>query len=205
MRLSRYLVIILAVVFITACKVRIVVPEEGSVASESGAYVCPAGATCTIDVVDIFFNETFVAKPKSGYKFTNWKKRKGALCKGKKPKPCTLLTDFYAEYPALMALLESDTVFYLEPNFERVTSGVSVEIKDKYDRSCAVCHEPGTSGAPKSGDADAWELRMARGMDALVQSVNRGLNAMPPKGMCFDCSDQDFTALIEYMAFSDFE
>ncbi len=71
---------------------------------------------------------------------------------------------------------------------------------DKYNKSCAVCHNSGAANAPKTGDAAAWEPRMAKGMDALVQSVSGGLNAMPPKGMCFDCSDEDYKALIEYMA-----
>ena len=71
---------------------------------------------------------------------------------------------------------------------------------DKYNKSCAVCHNAGAANAPKTGDAAAWEPRMAKGMDALVQTVNNGLNAMPPKGMCFDCSDEDYKALIEYMA-----
>ncbi len=71
---------------------------------------------------------------------------------------------------------------------------------DKYNKSCAVCHNSGAANAPKTGDAAAWEPRMAKGMDVLVQSVNGGLNAMPPKGMCFDCSDEDYKALIEYMA-----
>ena len=70
----------------------------------------------------------------------------------------------------------------------------------KYDKSCKVCHDSGAAGAPKTGDAAAWEPRMAKGMEVLVASVNNGLNAMPPKGMCFDCSDADYTALIEYMA-----
>jgi len=34
----------------------------------------------------------------------------------------------------------------------------------------------------------------------LLQSVNNGLNAMPPKGMCFDCSEADYRALIGYMS-----
>lgn len=71
---------------------------------------------------------------------------------------------------------------------------------DKYARSCQICHAAGVANAPKTGDAAAWELRMAKGMDALVQSVNTGLNAMPPKGMCNDCTDDDYKALIEYMA-----
>ena len=70
----------------------------------------------------------------------------------------------------------------------------------KYDKSCKVCHASGAAGAPKTGDAAAWEPRMSKGMDVLVQSVNNGLNAMPPKGMCFDCSDDEYKALIEYMA-----
>jgi len=70
----------------------------------------------------------------------------------------------------------------------------------KYDKSCKVCHANGAAGAPKTGDAAAWEPRMAKGMDVLLASVNNGLNAMPPKGMCFDCTDAEYTALIEYMA-----
>jgi len=70
----------------------------------------------------------------------------------------------------------------------------------KYNKSCAVCHASGAAGAPKTGDVPAWEPRMGKGMDALVAAVNNGLNAMPPKGMCFDCSDEEYAALIDYMA-----
>lgn len=71
---------------------------------------------------------------------------------------------------------------------------------DKYNKSCSVCHATGAANAPKTGDAAAWEPRLAKGIDTLVQSINNGLNAMPPKGMCFDCSDEDYKALIQYMA-----
>lgn len=70
----------------------------------------------------------------------------------------------------------------------------------KYDKSCKVCHATGAAGAPKTGDAAAWAPRMSKGMETLVKSVNTGLNAMPPKGMCFDCSDADYAALITYMS-----
>ena len=71
---------------------------------------------------------------------------------------------------------------------------------DKYNKSCVVCHASGAANAPKTGDAAAWEPRMAKGMDVLVKSVETGMNAMPPKGMCFDCSAEDYQALIEFMA-----
>ncbi|MCB1855905.1 MAG: cytochrome c5 family protein [Halieaceae bacterium] len=80
------------------------------------------------------------------------------------------------------------------------TSALAQPDMAKYDKSCKVCHATGAAGAPKVGDAAAWEPRLAKGMDVLLVSVNTGLNAMPPKGMCFDCSDADYTALIEYMS-----
>jgi cytochrome c5 len=70
----------------------------------------------------------------------------------------------------------------------------------KYNKSCAVCHAAGVAGAPKVGDAAAWEPRLAKGMDTLLTSVKNGLNAMPPKGMCFDCTDEDYKELIKYMS-----
>lgn len=80
------------------------------------------------------------------------------------------------------------------------TSATAELDMDKYNKSCAVCHATGAANAPKTGDVAAWEPRMAKGMEVLVASVNNGLNAMPPKGMCFDCSDEDYAAMIEYMA-----
>ena len=80
------------------------------------------------------------------------------------------------------------------------TLAVADEVADRYNKTCAVCHASGAAGAPKTGVVADWEPRMAKGMDVMVASVNNGLNAMPPKGMCFDCSADDYKALIEYMA-----
>ncbi|MDX9874418.1 MAG: c-type cytochrome [Spongiibacteraceae bacterium] len=70
----------------------------------------------------------------------------------------------------------------------------------RYAKTCAICHTNGVANAPRTGDADAWQERMTKGMDALLASVRNGLSSMPPKGMCFDCTDADFAALIDYMA-----
>lgn len=71
---------------------------------------------------------------------------------------------------------------------------------DKYNKSCVVCHGMGVAGAPKAGDAAAWEPRLAKGMETLMASVKNGLNAMPPMGMCFDCSDDEYMELIKFMS-----
>ncbi|MCB1689402.1 MAG: cytochrome c5 family protein [Halioglobus sp.] len=71
---------------------------------------------------------------------------------------------------------------------------------EQYQSSCFACHSTGAAGAPKTHDQAAWEPRMAKGMPALVESVKKGLNAMPPTGMCSTCTDEQYTALIEFMA-----
>jgi cytochrome c5 len=70
----------------------------------------------------------------------------------------------------------------------------------QYQTSCFACHSTGAAGAPKAHDVAAWEPRLAKGMPALVASVRKGINAMPPTGMCATCTDADYTALIEFMA-----
>jgi cytochrome c5 len=73
-------------------------------------------------------------------------------------------------------------------------------VADRYNKSCTFCHAAGVSNAPKAFDAEAWKPRLAKGTDKLVASVKNGLNAMPPRGMCTDCTDADYTALIKYMS-----
>lgn len=68
-----------------------------------------------------------------------------------------------------------------------------------YKTKCAVCHISGAAGAPKTGNAAQWAPRLKKGKDVLLSSVVNGLNGMPPKGLCMDCSDAEFTALIDYM------
>ena len=69
-----------------------------------------------------------------------------------------------------------------------------------FPKTCGVCHTAGVAGAPKPGDSAVWQPRVdAKGLDGMLQSVHNGLNAMPPKGMCMDCNDAEFKALIEYM------
>ncbi len=80
------------------------------------------------------------------------------------------------------------------------TTVVAQPDMDKYNKSCAVCHASGAANAPKTHDVDAWKTRLDKGMDPLLQSVTNGVNAMPPKGMCFDCTAEDYKALIEFMA-----
>ncbi|MHA7840789.1 MAG: c-type cytochrome [Gammaproteobacteria bacterium] len=85
--------------------------------------------------------------------------------------------------------------------------------KKIYDKSCFTCHAAGVADAPKTHDVDAWKERFmmaakaektdpqsATAMDYLVNQVVKGKMAMPPKGLCNNCSNSDFADAIQYMA-----
>ncbi|AQQ00108.1 MULTISPECIES: cytochrome c5 family protein [Pseudoalteromonas] len=67
-----------------------------------------------------------------------------------------------------------------------------------YQSSCFACHGTGALGAPKS--ADDWAPRIAKGKDILLDHALNGFNAMPPKGTCMDCSDDEISAAIDFMS-----
>lgn len=79
------------------------------------------------------------------------------------------------------------------------TSGQARSGKAVYEVSCLACHGAGVAGAPKVGDAAAWESRARQGMAMLFEHATKGLNAMPAMGTCADCSEAELQAAISYM------
>jgi cytochrome c5 len=73
-------------------------------------------------------------------------------------------------------------------------------IEAKYNKACVACHGTGAAGAPKKGDKAAWAPRLKQGEAVLLKNVKNGIRAMPAKGLCMDCTDADFKALIQYMS-----
>ena len=69
-----------------------------------------------------------------------------------------------------------------------------------YEQYCTVCHKDGLAGAPKFRNEVDWKSRQTgRTLDDLVASSIKGLNAMPAKGTCIKCSEDDLKAAITYM------
>ncbi len=68
-----------------------------------------------------------------------------------------------------------------------------------YGTFCVACHGTGVSGAPIKGNADQWSTRIAQGMDVMTDHAINGFNAMPPKGSCMDCTDEEIVATINHM------
>lgn len=75
-----------------------------------------------------------------------------------------------------------------------------VDVEALYNQTCANCHDAGVAEAPVLGDAEAWAPRIEKGMETLYESAIDGMPpAMPAKGTCFDCSEEDLKALVDYM------
>ena len=68
-----------------------------------------------------------------------------------------------------------------------------------YTAVCASCHNIGVAGAPKLGNKADWAPRLERGIADLLKVATTGKGAMPPKGTCMDCSNDELTAAIEHM------
>ncbi len=68
-----------------------------------------------------------------------------------------------------------------------------------YETTCKACHANPDTGAPLTGDAQAWAPRIAKGSDVLLDNTIDGFKGMPPLGLCMDCTADEFAALIEFM------
>ena len=68
-----------------------------------------------------------------------------------------------------------------------------------YTTGCAACHDGGVAGAPMMGNKSQWEARQAKGYETLVNNSYNGINAMPAKGLCADCTKEEIGLAVQYM------
>lgn len=80
-----------------------------------------------------------------------------------------------------------------------VAGGAPKSGQQVYDATCTMCHGAGVGGAPKLGDKAAWAPRIALGANTLHTNAIGGIRAMPPKGTCMACSDDEIKAAVDYM------
>ena len=71
--------------------------------------------------------------------------------------------------------------------------------KSVYESACAACHNSGAAGAPKLGDAAAWQSRFARGIGELYRSAVSGKGSMPAKGGQARLANAEVEAAVNYM------
>jgi len=71
--------------------------------------------------------------------------------------------------------------------------------KEVVDSVCASCHASGKDGAPRIGDAKAWQPRAHRGLASLTTSAIEGVRKMPPHGGNSGVTDLELQRAIAYM------
>lgn len=97
-------------------------------------------------------------------------------------------------------LLAKLMLVYVFLSLSVVAQAEGFNAEEKYKSTCNVCHGSGVAGAPRKGDSNAWATRLAQGEEAMLNSVKNGKGAMPAKGLCTDCTDEQFKALINYLS-----
>ena len=80
--------------------------------------------------------------------------------------------------------------------------GAAQSPDDIIAKHCNACHGTGLLGAPKIGDTAAWKERADHqgGLDGILAKAITGINAMPPKGTCMTCPDEELKGAIEKMS-----
>ena len=92
------------------------------------------------------------------------------------------------------------TVKSQEPPKPKHSHGSGLEAgQATYDQYCTGCHTTGAGGAPKLGDAAAWEPILKPGLNQVYKHAIIGIGGMPPKGTCISCTDTDIQHAVNYM------
>ena len=87
------------------------------------------------------------------------------------------------------------TVVSAEPPKAKGGPGVAT-----YEGYCSGCHAMGSGGAPKMGDAAAWDaLTKKTSLTQIYANAIHGINGMPAKGTCNSCSEDEIKVTVDYM------
>lgn len=78
-------------------------------------------------------------------------------------------------------------------------AGAARSGSDIYASNCVACHSSGVAGAPILGDVAAWTERLTKGVETVYANAINGIGAMPARGTCMDCSDDDVIAAIDHI------
>ena len=72
---------------------------------------------------------------------------------------------------------------------------------EQYEQFCTICHLPGSHGAPKVGDRDAWTQRLRSGLNPVYRNALEGISntTMLAKGGQAGLPEGEFRAIVDFM------
>lgn len=82
-----------------------------------------------------------------------------------------------------------------------LTMESSASPAEQYEKFCSLCHLPGSHGAPKVGDREAWTLRLRSGLNPVYRNAIEGIanTTMLAKGGQSALSDAELRAIVDFM------
>lgn len=100
----------------------------------------------------------------------------------------------------------NSSVFFAQTHepqkFLQEVTGTKNEGEQIVKHYCANCHAQKPLiqiGAPAIGNQDEWKVRLKKGYELIVKHTHEGFNLMPPRGGCFECSDEQLNLAIIQM------
>lgn len=67
-----------------------------------------------------------------------------------------------------------------------------------YGNYCFACHDTGAAGAPLLSNQAFWQ-QSVNDKARLYESTLKGVRAMPAKGTCLSCSDEQLKQVVDWM------
>jgi glucose/arabinose dehydrogenase len=71
--------------------------------------------------------------------------------------------------------------------------------KEVYQLTCQSCHSNNAVDAPQFGSSNDWKERIEKGNITLKVNAIQGINNMPAKGHCTDCTNWELGIAVDYI------
>jgi cytochrome c5 len=102
--------------------------------------------------------------------------------------------------PASIRIMSEPAIATLQQEEKEVVSAVEVSGGEQiYQQACQMCHAAGVAGAPMTGDANAWAVRIEKGRDKLLNNAIQGIGVMPAKGGQSQLSDEEVASAVDFL------
>ena len=116
--LTRALAVSAMLLLASGCKLILINPEGGLMASTSGTRDCRAPTVCTFEITDATFDETWTAVPDPLWEFVRWSDGTDFVCAGSTNPVCSVSSVGTTGDPLAEAIIASDKSYYMMPIFQ---------------------------------------------------------------------------------------
>lgn len=104
--------------------------------------------------------------------------------------------------PSVLNSVPVTQVFHNPMSFVQQVGNAPDAGKKIFQEFCTNCHGQTpviAINAPRIGDSKAWQRRRQLGLAILLKMAADGVGAMPARGGCFECSDEQLRKTIKYI------